>query len=213
VSVINAVEGIRAALAASRKVIFDFDGTLVDSNEIKRRAFDLLFADYPDHMQEIQEYCHGHNHTIRGDKFRYVTEEILRLPYTPERDRSLHELYEGLTTEGVVSAPEIPGATAFLRSLKSSPALVSATPHDILLKILDRRGWRSLFDPVRGAPVDKADFLRGIRADVGCEPTRLVFIGDTEEDEKAAHVSGCTFVRVGRPSTNGELAVQDFTCL
>jgi phosphoglycolate phosphatase-like HAD superfamily hydrolase len=214
VSVVNAVDGIRAALAASRKVIFDFDGTLVDSNEIKRHAFDLVFADYPDHMKEIQEYCHGNNHTIRGEKFRYVSEKILGLPYTAERDRSLHELYEGFTTESVATAPEIPGALAFLRSLKSHPpALVSATPHDILLKILDRRGWRSMFDEVRGAPVNKAAWLRTLQANLECRSAELVFIGDSDEDEKAARASGCTFVRVGKISTNGELAIQDFTCL
>jgi phosphoglycolate phosphatase-like HAD superfamily hydrolase len=214
VSVVSAVDGIRAALAASRKVILDFDGTLVDSNEIKRHAFDLVFADYPDHMKEIQQYCHGNNHTIRGEKFRYVCEKILGLPYTAERDRELHELYESLTTEGVASAPEIPGAAAFLRSLRGNPpALVSATPHAILLKILDRRGWLSMFDQVRGAPVNKADWLRTLQTNLGCRSTELVFVGDTDEDEKAARVSGCTFVRVGRSSTNGELAIQDFTCL
>jgi phosphoglycolate phosphatase len=214
VSVVSIVDGIRAALSASRKVILDFDGTLVDSNEIKRRAFDLVFADYPEHLKEIQEYCHGNNHTIRGEKFQYVTERILGLPYTAERDRNLHELYDGFTTDGVASAPEIPGALAFLRSLKNRPpALVSATPHDILLKVLDRRGWRSLFDEVRGAPVNKADWLRTLQATLGCRSAELVFIGDTDEDEITARASGCTFVRVGRPSTNGELAIQDFTCL
>jgi phosphoglycolate phosphatase-like HAD superfamily hydrolase len=214
VKVADVVGEIRAALAASRRVVFDFDGTLVDSNDIKRRGFDLVFSDHPDHMKEIQDYCHGNNHTIRGEKFKYVTEKILGQTDTPELALSLHELYDRFTTDGVAAAPEIAGASAFLRGLADRPpALVSATPHDILLKIVDRRGWRSLFSEVRGAPVNKAEWLRDLQASLGCQASELVFIGDTDEDEESARSVGCTFVRVGRASTKGEFAIQDFTCL
>lgn len=210
----NIGDAVRSALGASRRVIFDFDGTLADTNEIKKRAFDLVFADFPDYMKEIQAYCHSFNHTIRGEKFKYVTEKILGLPYTPERDRHLHELYARFTTDGVAEAPEIPGAGAFLRSIQSrGPALVSSTPHEILLEILERRGWRSLFGEVRGAPVNKRDWLNALQKSVGCRSEDLVFFGDTDEDETSAREAGCTFVRVGRVSKGGELAIQDFTCL
>jgi phosphoglycolate phosphatase-like HAD superfamily hydrolase len=208
------IDAVRNAIGVSRRVIFDFDGTLADTNEIKTRAFDLVFKDYPEHMEEIQAYCHSFNHTIRGEKFKYVAEKILGLQYTPERDRQFHEAYARFTTDVVVAAPEIPGATSFLRRIRSSePALVSSTPHDILLEILERRGWRSMFGEIRGAPVNKRDWLNSLQKSLGCRAEALLFFGDTDEDETSARESGCTFVRVGSDARHGELAIQDFTCL
>jgi phosphoglycolate phosphatase-like HAD superfamily hydrolase len=89
---------VRQAMQSSKGIVFDFDGTLVDSNEIKRRGFDFAFADYPNRITEIREYCYSFNHTIRGEKFRHVTEQILGLPYTPELDRYFHERYAAFTT-------------------------------------------------------------------------------------------------------------------
>lgn len=206
------LEAIRSAIQSAGGVVFDFDGTLVDSNNIKRQGFDFVFADYPDRMAAIREYCYGFNHTIRGEKFRHVTEQILGLRYTPELERLCHERYASFTTDSVAAAPEIPGAAAFVRSLASyRPALLSSTPTAILLQILERRGWRSLFPLVQGAPIDKRAWLEDFQRILGCQPEQLVFFGDTDEDEESGRLAGCTFVRVGRaPLHAGELAVPDF---
>jgi len=205
-------DSILQAIQSSKGVVFDFDGTLVVSNEIKRQGFDFVFADYPDRMAEIRKYCYSFNHTIRGEKFRHVTEQIVGLRYTPELERLCHERYAAFTTDSVAAAPEIPGAAAFVKSLSSyRPALLSSTPTAILLEILERRGWRSLFPVVQGAPIDKQAWLKDFQTTLGCAPEQLVFFGDTDEDEESGRRSGCTFVRVGRdPVHAGELATRNF---
>ena len=95
---------LRNLIQTAEAVVFDFDGTLVDSNEIKRRGFDHAFAEYPDRLEEIRAYCYGSNHTIRGEKFRHVVEKILGLEYTPELDAHFHQRYAEFTTDSVVAA-------------------------------------------------------------------------------------------------------------
>ena len=207
---------IRSAIQSAKAVVFDFDGTLVDSTDIKKRGFDYTFADYPEFMPEIQAYCHGNNHTIRFEKFRYVTEQILHLPYTPEMERRFSQRFADFTTEAVAASPEIPGAEVFLRSLAAyRPALLSSTPTGILLTILDRRGWRDLFSTIQGAPINKQAWLQGFQNLLGCRADEIVFFGDTDEDERSGKAAGCIFVRVGPAvSGNGDrLAVRDFTDL
>jgi phosphoglycolate phosphatase-like HAD superfamily hydrolase len=206
---------IRQAVQSSKAIVFDFDGTLVDSSEIKRRGFDYAFAAYPERMAQIREYCYSFNHTIRSEKFRYVTERILGLQYTPELDKLFHDRYAAFTTDRVANAPEIPGAGAFLASLTSRrTALLSSTPTAILLEILERRGWRDFFSEIQGAPVDKAAWLTGFQRLLGCRPEQIVFFGDTDEDAGSAQAARCTFVRVGKPAEDGDkLAIPDFKCL
>ena len=39
-----------------KAIIFDFDGVLVESAEIKTKAFEMLFSDYPDTIDDIVQY-------------------------------------------------------------------------------------------------------------------------------------------------------------
>jgi len=193
-SVIPAQEYLKAAKA----LVFDFDGTLVDSNEIKWSGFEHVFSEYPQQIPEISAYCRANNHTIRGEKFRYVCERILRIEYTPELEQSLHERYAAYTTDGVARAPEIPGAFEFLQKVADRPkALLSSTPQAIILEILERKGWQSMFNPVQGAPIVKRDWLTQYRLANGYAARDILFFGDTGEDEVSAREAGCLFVRVG----------------
>ena len=178
---------------------FDFDGTLVDSNPIKWRAFERCFTEFPEQREEILAYCCGQHHTPRGDKFRHVYERILKRPYPPEIPAALHARYEAETTQQIIAAPEVPGAERFLREAGRGReiALLSSTPHDVLTEIIDRRRWRAYFRQVQGAPVDKADWLRRARESRGLAPETLLFIGDTEEDAQAAAAAGCAFLGIG----------------
>ncbi len=191
-------------LRRARALAFDFDGTLVDSNPIKRRAFERCFAEFPDQREEIVAYCSGHHHTPRGDKFRHVYEQILKRPYTPEVAAALHECFEDATTRQIVEAPAVPGAAAFLRLVSRShmTALLSSTPHETLLRIVQGRGWESLFRVVRGAPVEKGGWLRELRDRHGLAPEELIFFGDSSEDAGAAEAAGCAFIPVSEAAAS-----------
>ena len=198
---------------SAKAFVFDFDGTLVDSNEIKRSGFEHVFSEYPGRMAEIRAHCRTLNHTIRGEKFRFVCERILHIEYTAERERSLHERYAAYTTESVARAPELPGAAQFVRQVQDRPtALLSSTPHEILLEILRRKGWQSMFQVIQGAPVIKREWLQGYRKSIGCAAQEILFFGDTDEDADSARDVGCEFVRVGVAGGPG-LTIEDFRVL
>lgn len=187
----------KALLRKSRVLVFDFDGTLVDSVPVKWRAFDRCFEKFPAQRERIRAYCRGNNHTPRWEKFKYVYEGILRLPYTREIEQELHRCFEQETTERISQAPALPGASEFLERVRPNyrTALLSSTPHEILLEILEKRGWAGRFDEARGAPVNKASWLKERRTQ-GFTPEQILFFGDTPEDAAAAREAGCGFISV-----------------
>ncbi|MDO8526645.1 MAG: HAD hydrolase-like protein [Deltaproteobacteria bacterium] len=179
----------------ARTIILDFDGTLVDSNDIKRTAFEKCFTNHSAHFEEIMAYCKGNNHTPRKEKFRHVFENILKTPYTAETEKKMLERYASQTTEQVIAAKEIPGAFAFLDKYLPTKELVllSSTPHDILLHILERRGMKKYFRTVQGAPVNKAEWIKKFITEQNLKKEEVVFIGDSPEDQRAALESGVAF--------------------
>ena len=59
-----------------KAIIFDFDGVLVESAEIKTEAFRQLFSSFPDKVHEIVEYHKRNMGISRYVKFRYFYENI-----------------------------------------------------------------------------------------------------------------------------------------
>ena len=179
-------------------LIFDFDGTLVDSNPIKRQAFRRCFEDFPNHLGQILDYCYANNHIPRWEKFRYVYEKLLKLPYTDQVESNLLRRFELETTEQIIAAPALPGAEEFLKRacITHSLGILSSTPQEILLEILRRRGWVNLFEWIQGAPVHKARWLTRFQLEQGFPGHQVLFFGDTPEDEQSAQESGCSFVRI-----------------
>jgi phosphoglycolate phosphatase-like HAD superfamily hydrolase len=216
--------GVRGVVDRATALVFDFDGTLVDSNHIKWQAFERVFRPFQTQLPEIVGYCRGANHTVRGEKFRYVYERILDLPYTPDVEAALHQEFELLTTAAIVEAAEVAGASQFLRSLrerKKMTGLLSSTPHDVMIRILERRQWQDCFNVVQGAPVDKAEWLVRYRREHGLSADEVVYLGDTPEDRDAAQRAGWLFVGVGTSLQRGvgdprhpnDYTTYDFTTL
>lgn len=190
---------IRTKIERAKALVLDFDGTLVDSNDIKRNAFEKCFVDYPERFEAIMAYCKGNNHIPRHVKFRHAFENILKLPYTAGIEKQMLETYAAQTTSQVIAAKEIPGATKFLEKFyrQKELALLSSTPHETLLHILDKRGMKKYFGAVQGAPVDKSGWLKKFIADRGLKKEEVAFIGDSFEDLRAAKEAQIFYIGVG----------------
>lgn len=191
-------EDLDAIANRTKALIFDFDGTLVDSNPIKINAFQKCFADFPNQLEAIMGYCREHHHTPRMVKFRHVYAKILRRPLTREIEKKLLDCYAEATTQHVIHAPALPGSMAFVKkwAAQKRTALLSSTPHGVLLHILRERGMLSYFSAIQGAPVCKESWIRQYCEVEGLPSKEVVFLGDTAEDAQSAKQAGVGFVLV-----------------
>ncbi|PIR20039.1 MAG: hypothetical protein COV45_08685 [Deltaproteobacteria bacterium CG11_big_fil_rev_8_21_14_0_20_47_16] len=183
-------------------LIFDFDGTLVDSNELKWTAFETCFDDYPNYRNQIRTYSRTKNHVLRHDKLRHICENILGETCPPEREQQLLNRYNEETTLGIIAAPEIPGATQFLDFMfgKKHMVLLSATPHDILISLVKERKLERYFEHIQGAPINKADWMKTYIDQSGMK--HAVSIGDSKEDALSAQKISLPFIPIGHDIPN-----------
>lgn len=187
-------------------VFLDFDGVLVESVEIKSKAFRAMFADQPaDVLAHIMAY-HGANDGIsRIVKLRHCHEQILGQALTDEGLDTLVKRYTDQVEDEVVNAPWVPGAREFLETHHRSHRLfvVSGTPEAEVRRIAERRGMTPWFEVVRGSPPNKADIVRELRDAYDLDLERGLFVGDAMADWTGARDAGVAFIgRVapGRPS-------------
>lgn len=177
-----------------RCIVFDLDGTLIDSNSLKREAFFEACASVRGARAVLPDLI-ADAHDDRYGIIRRLL-QTLEPEATHERYESLVARYSDLTEAGTAGCPEVPGASAVLVSLgRRWPLYVnSATPETSLRKAIERRGWTNRFRLVLGRPASKAENLALICRAEHCRPSEATFVGDALSDLKASREFGCHFV-------------------
>ena len=117
-----------------RAVIFDFDGVIIESAEIKTRAFEILFSDYPDKLPEIINYHQKNAGISRYPKFRYIYEKMLGQELSAQEEAELGERFSQIVVKPTLEAPFVPGAIEFLTRNKNHYCffIASGTPSGFL---------------------------------------------------------------------------------
>lgn len=193
-----------------RNVIFDFDGVMVDSNEIRIEGFRTLYAsEASDKLEMFMEYVRSNSGLSRYHKIRYYYEHIQQRAVTDGTVQQDAERYSHVVAEAVANAPEIPGATAFLAAFAQyfCFALISASDQQELRKICRRRGIERYFETILGSPEEKSANIRNLLRDNGWHREATVYVGDSVNDLEAASSAGVAFIGFG--SENFPLSGRD----
>jgi phosphoglycolate phosphatase-like HAD superfamily hydrolase len=204
----------------SAAVFFDCDGVLLESAQIKSDAFATLFADHPQHVEEIVALHEEYGGISRYRKFEWIYRDILAAPLDDALSAHLGARYSEIVLDALLTCPLVPGAVEALEVLSSTHrcAVVSGSPHDELLDVLERRGLLRFFDGAYGAPHEKGPSMRASLEEWAIAPDRALMVGDAQSDLDAAATLGIRFIgRVppGGPSPfpAGTQIVRDLTDL
>ena len=182
-------------------LVFDFDGVILESAEIKTRAFRELFSAYPDKVGAIVAYHEANAGIARFVKFRHIHEHILGKPLGPQEERALGERFSDLVVDEVIRCPFVPGALELLKAyVKECPLfLASGTPEGELCRLVEARNLSAFFRRVYGSPKGKPAILNDILNETRMTPDALLFIGDGRSDYEAAKATGAGFIGRARP--------------
>lgn len=182
-------------------LVFDFDGVLVESVDVKTRAFAALYSGYgPEVVRKVIAYHLEHGGLSRFEKFRYFHRQLLGLALSAAEEHSLGERFATIVEDAVVAAPWVRGAVEFLEAFHAKLPLfvASGTPDDELQRIVARRGMRHFFAGIRGSPASKAKILADFVAAHVLRPARVLMIGDSSTDWEGAREAGTSFLAVTR---------------
>lgn len=188
-----------------RGIIFDFDGTLVLSNHIKRQTYYEVVECLGDVSRIVDKVLASSESKNRFAIFSEIAEHAAESKaLSPARSieewvKFLVDRYSTICESQISICPEIPGATDSLQYLTAQGYLLfinSSTPTDPLNRILRLRSFEKYFTGVYGSPVSKIENLRGIVKKYRIPIKELVVIGDGKEDQEAADAIGCHFIGV-----------------
>ncbi|MEO7775010.1 MAG: HAD hydrolase-like protein [Steroidobacteraceae bacterium] len=183
-----------------RVLILDFDGVVVESNDIKTAAFRTLFARYPEQQAAMMQFHFENVSLTRFAKFEHLLQLLGRQSDAALR-ANLSAEFSRLTLEQVVQAQNVAGAPQLLQSIapRLPLYLASVTPQTDLELVLQRRDQRRWFKDCFGCPPwSKPDAIREILRREQCEADEALLIGDSAGDQRSAREAGVRFL--GRDS-------------
>ncbi|TGV69838.1 HAD family hydrolase, partial [Mesorhizobium sp. M00.F.Ca.ET.149.01.1.1] len=141
-------------------IIFDFDGVILDSAEIKAEAFAEIYSGYGQQWREpILSYQRLHGGISRREKFDHFDKQIVGSAPTVERLALLSKRFSEIVFEKILAAPFIPGARELLEKAtgRSRLFVVSGTPQQELVEVIGQRALDHYFELVIGAPTQKLE--------------------------------------------------------
>lgn len=179
-----------------KAIVFDFDGTLLESADIKTDAFATLFRKFHEHLDEILNYHLAHAGISRYVKFRTIYRDILKRPLSSSEEQGLADSFRELVLDKMAACPLVPGAEEFLRkaSDRYQCFIASGAPDKELCDVVTQRGLAGYFVGMHGSPATKPDIIRSIRAQCHLKPAEMLCIGDALSDLQGAEAEGVPFV-------------------
>ena len=185
----------------SSLLVFDFDGVLVDSVEIKTDAFVQLYRPYGDEIvNQVVTHHRDNGGMSRFDKFKYYHQEFLGKDIDEIQIRDMASQFSELVFDMVVASQSIVGASSFLHYYcrdRKVCTINSATPQQEIRKIVKARAIDKLFSTVLGSPKSKSSNLNKILRGHHCKPKDALFFGDAVSDLDAAEENDVAFVGIG----------------
>ena len=188
-------------------IVLDCDGVLLQSVDVKTRAFARLAQPFGDEARDMLLYFHARNGGVsRYEKFRWLLEEVLHCEAKPAVLNELGQRFGALVAEEILHCPLVDGAEEVLQRWHNVLPLYvcSGTPQEELRGILHARGLAQYFKAVYGTPPNKANLLRRIVAESALPPEAVLMVGDASTDWYAAQSVGTQFYGVGQELAGGD---------
>ena len=179
-----------------KAIIFDFDGVIVESVQIKTEAFRKVFSIRPDRAEEGVSYHLENMGISRYSKFKYFYENILGEPYSESMGLEMGRVFSKIVLDEIKRAPLVKGTEDFLKEhyRRYKFFIASGTPQDELVYISTLKGIHGYFKGVFGTPSTKTEIVGDILSRYFLESEEIVFVGDAMSDKVAAEDTGVHFV-------------------
>ena len=179
-----------------KAIIFDFDGVICESIEVKKEAFRKLFLDYPEHLEEIVDYHMANGGLSRYKKFEYIYQKILKKDLSEEKSQELGRKFSEYGVEDVIASDFVIGAEEFLKkySQRLSLFIASGTPEEEMVMIAKSRRLEVFFKGVYGSPKTKSEMVRKILTENHFKNYDVIFVGDAVNDYYGAQDNGVRFI-------------------
>ena len=180
-------------------IIFDFDGVIADSVQVKTDAFASLYEQYGNNiLTKVLKHHQANGGVSRFEKIKLYHESFINKTITDEQIIDLGSQFSELVVDKVIAAPYVSGVLEYIEKCykKYKLFISTGTPTNEMHQILIGRGIAKYFIEVHGSPEKKSAHISKIMSKYNYHPDELIFYGDANTDINAAKQASVPFVLI-----------------
>ena len=171
------------------KIIFDFDGVILDSNNAKKDAFVECYQDLNDNLKEKIAKYHLKNLGVnRYIKIENIEKNILKNKNWDKNKEKKINNFSKIVKKKVLNSKFIPGALNTIKRLSKDHDLYicSATPEKELVYLCKKKKIYTYFKKIYGSPKSKKKILQILIKKNNNFNMNFIYIGDAISDYNLA---------------------------
>ena len=180
-----------------RFIVFDFDGVILESVDVKSEAFYQIYLPFGTNIAQKAKQHHTENGGMsRFEKFKYYHKVFLSKELTPNDIDTMSKTFSEIILENVLKSPFVLGAKEALETLRNKYDLwvISGTPTEELRYIIKKRELSHFFKESFGSPISKKEHLKTLIQKNNYLASEGVFVGDATADYEAARSQSMDFI-------------------
>lgn len=177
-------------------IFFDFDGVVVDSVHIKTQVFYNMYLPFGEEIAHKAKQHHIENGGVsRFEKFKLYHKEFLGKELDEDGVKQLANEFSSRVKDAVIAANIVPGIIEVLEESSKTMDLfiITGTPTEEILDIVEKRGWTKYFKEILGSPTNKDTWSKYLLEKYKYAPNKVLFVGDATTDHEAAKLNNFDF--------------------
>ena len=190
-------------------ILWDFDGVLMNSNEVRDLGFEKVLVDYPkEHVAKLMQFHRKNGGLSRYVKFRFFFEEVLKQTATDSEIQVLADGFSVIMKELLTNKELlIKDSLNFVKKHYASIPMhiVSGSDQAELRYLCKEMGIDIYFKSIHGSPTPKNTLVKEVIESNGYLKEELVLIGDSMNDYEAAKVNGIDFYGYNNPEFSSSM--------
>ena len=188
-----------------KALVFDFDGVILDSNNIKDETFFILYKKYG---KKFSNYVLNHHKKNRGisrfNKFKIYHKILFGNSITKNEIERLNQSMKSIIINKMIKAKYIYGVKNFLKNNYRiyDFFIISASPEKELKEICDKKKISNYFIEIYGSPDNKFKNLNKLISTYKYKRKEILYLGDSVTDYIFAQKSNISYINVRKKSSN-----------
>ncbi len=197
-----------------KNLIFDFDGVIIDSVEIKNKAFLQTVRGYSNLTKKKFMKFHLENLGVsRIKKYEFLCKTILKIKKSKILEKKFSNNYSKIIEKKLKRVNYIKGVKRFIsNNKKKNLFIISGTPQKELIKICNKKEISKYFSMILGSPKTKNQNVEILKKKHKINGRNTIFFGDANTDFEVAKRNSFFFIQVGNnlKNTNVKFKIKDF---
>ncbi len=179
-----------------KNIIFDFDGVILESNDVKIEGFFKLFEEYGEEKALfISNYFKGNAGLSRYDIIKYFFSKFYNENISEEKLIKYANQYSNIVKEKVVNTRFVEGYQDFILNKNNYELfIVSSSDEKDLKYICDKINITNDFNDILGSPIKKAINIENVIIKYNLKKNETLYIGDSINDYHATIKNDLAFI-------------------